>query len=330
MGAMPGDPGRGAETELLRDLDVPPAPVRDPRGSGRAGLIALVAITAVIVAAIGIAQVVPSTPASSPRASTTRSAVPASAAASPSGEAPLAPDPSALLAGSPPRLSREALAAAVRDGSLDGRLVFVEGVMRATRVACDGEPEASAGCVDLEIPGIGVPVWPGEITVPVRPGQADTPWPVEPPPDAWLVTVARAGGLVYLGSLVPSEDGPRTIDGIADGFGPRGRDWLNGTLFEADGYLVVNPAHPCRQTGRSATPCPAPSPFLSYSEPLTNGILVSDAGARVELSAPMPGIDPDAVATAGTFLVAPPAGDGAPWRVVARYEPSWAVRVVVP
>jgi hypothetical protein len=32
----------------------------------------------------------------------------------------------------------------------------------------------------------------------------------------------------------------------------------------------------------------------------------------------------------GRFLLTPPADDGAPWRVVARYEPSQAVRVLVP
>jgi hypothetical protein len=122
----------------------------------------------------------------------------------------------------------------------------------------------------------------------------------------------------------------RTIDGVVEGFGPRGRDWIDGTLFEVDGYLIVNPVHPCRQTGRSATPCPAPSPFLSYDAPTAEGILVSDDGAVVELSASMPEIDPDAVVTTGRFLLAPPADDGKPWRVVARYEPSRAVRVLVP
>jgi hypothetical protein len=50
----------------------------------------------------------------------------------------------------------------------------------------------------------------------------------------------------------------------------------------------------------------------------------------VELSASTPEIDPAAVVTAGTFLLAPPATDGVPWRVVARYEPTRAVRVLVP
>lgn len=301
-----------------RDLEVPPAPVRDPRGGGRAGLVALAGITTVIVAAIGIAQVVPPESVPSPRPSAASSAVTASAAAS---DATLAPDPSAILADSPPRLSREDLAAAVRDGSLDGRLVFVGGVMRASRVRCEDEPEASLGCVDLEIPGIGVPVRPGEIS---------TPWPGEPPLDAWLVTVARDGGLVYLGSLVPSEGGLRTIDGIVEGFGPRGRDWTDGTLFEVDGYLVTNPVHGCVAEDAEATPCPAPPPFLAYDEPLADGILVSESGEVVQLSATMPEIDPNAVVTAGTFLLAPPDDDEGPWRVVARYEPARAVRVLVP
>lgn len=301
-----------------RDLDVPPAPVRDPRGGRPAGLVALVGITAVIVAAVGIAQLVPPAP-TLPRVS---SALPSSSpAAAGTSSTTAAPDPSAILEDSPPRLSREDLNTAVLDGSLDGRLVFVGGVMRASRLRCADAPEASLGCVDLEIPGIGVPVRPGEISA---------PWPGEPPLDAWLVTAVRGGSLVYLGSLVPSEDGPRTIDGIVEGFGPRGRDWTDGTLFVVDGYLVTNPVHSCVTEVAEATPCPAPPPFLAYDEPLADGILVSDAGAVVDVSASMPEIDPDAVVTAGTFLVAPPDNDEGPWRIVARYEPSRAVRVLVP
>ena len=146
-----------------------------------------------------------------------------------------------------------------------------------------------------------------------------SPWPGEPPPDGWLVTVARDGGLVYLGSLVPAEDGPRTIEEIVASFGPRGRDWLDGTLFEVGGYLVVNPVRPCRQAATGATPCPAPSPFLAADEPGADGILVSDAGAVVEVTCrPCPTSTRGAIVTAGRFLLAPPAHDGAPWRVVAR------------
>ena len=160
-------------------------------------------------------------------------------------------------------------------------------------------------------------------------GRVDTPWPGEPPPDAWLVTVARDGGLVYLGSLVPVEDGPSTIDEIVEGFGPRGRDWTDGTLFEVDGYLVVNPVHPCRRAVAGATPCPAPSPFLSYDAPVADGILVSDAAPSWSSRRPCRR-STRTRSSPRAFLLAPPADDGAPWRVVARYEPSRAVRVLVP
>jgi hypothetical protein len=253
----------GAADDPL-DLDVPPAPVRDPRGGGRAGLIALAGITAIIAAAIGIAQLRPPAP-TPPRVSLALPTSGPTAAALPSSGPSAAPDPSAILADTPPRLSREYLRAAVLDGSLDGRLVFVEGVMRATFLRCQDRTQDTSDCVELEIPGIGLPVRLGEAGVPVQPGESDTPWPGEPPPGAWLVTVARDGGLVYLGSLVPSGDRAQTIDGIVEGFGPRGRDWTDGTLFEVDG-----------------------------------------------------------------FLLAPPAEDGEPWRVVIRYEPSRSVRVLVP
>ena len=97
-----------------------------------------------------------------------------------------------------------------------------------------------------------------------------------------------------------------------------------------DGYLVVDPVHACRRAVAGATPCPAPPPFLAYDDAPRGRDLVSDAGAVVELSASMPEVDPEAVVTAGTFLLAPPADEGAPWRVVARYEPSRAVRVLAP
>jgi hypothetical protein len=65
-------------------------------------------------------------------------------------------------------------------------------------------------------------------------------------------------------------------------------------------------------------------PFLAYDDPLADG---SEA---VELSGAMPEIDPDAVGTEGTFLLAPADDAEGRWRVVARYEPSRAVRVLVP
>jgi hypothetical protein len=227
------------------------------------------------------------------------------------------PDAAAILAGTSPRLSRDDLAAAVRNGTLDGRLVFVDGTIRATATRCESLAQGPAGCMDLEIPGIGVPVWQGEPAI---------PWQGDPPPGAWIVTVARTGGLVYLGSLLPSRAGPLPITELPAG----GLPGPAGTLHEAHGFLVVKPRPACGTGGAGASTCPASSPFLANVEPLPTGALVSDAGDEVVIAASMPEVDPAAVVTAGTFLVTRLPGTEGRWEVVARYVPPRAVRVLVP
>ena len=308
-----------------RNLDVPPGPVRGPRGGSRAGVAALIGLCMVVAGAIGIAQLAPA-----PGDPAHRSfAAPAQAAPSPpSGSMPEAPsasasapapvpDPSALLAGTTPRMGREALAAAVRGGTLDGRLVFVDGALEVTPVQCQSPAQAAGGCVGLVIRGLGLPV---------RQGQDAVPWRADPPPGAWLVTVARAGGLVYIGSLVPDQTGPARVTDVAAAAPPDAA----GTLFEVRGWLVTNPIHTCFRPGVAATPCPPPAPFLAEHEPLPDGVLVADAGAEVAVATKAPDIDPLATVVEGTFLVQHrQAGEGG-LLVVARYEPPRAVRVLVP
>ncbi len=301
-----------------RTLDVPPAPVRGPRGGSKAGLAVLVAVVVVVAGAIGLAQLDPA-PTDPARISfAVRTPAPtAVAGASPDEasreDATPTPDPSAILARTTPRMSRSALAAAVRDGSLDGRLVFVDGAMSATPVRCQSPAQGSGGCVDLEIPGLGLPVWQGE---------SATPWVGAVPQGAWLVTVARTGGLVFLGTLVPTADGSQPITAV-----PFDRA---GTLHEAVGFLVAHPLHTCYRPALAATPCPAPPPFLADDAPLPDGILVSDAGAEVSLAPTTPEVDPSDPVTAGTFLVRLLPGTEGGLQVVARYVPSRAVRVQVP
>lgn len=303
-----------------RTLDVPPAPVRGPRGGGKAGPFALVAVVAVIAGAIGVAQLDPA-PRDTARISF---AVPtlapsAAAAETPRGTAAAeaAPDPSAILAGTTPRMTREALAAAVRDGSIEGRLVFVDGTLDVTPVRCQSLAQGFGGCVDLAIPGLGLPVRQGADTV---------PWRADPPAGAWLVAVARTGGLVYLGSLVPDPNGPIPVDAIANAGVPNAA----GTLFEVPGWLVVNPVQTCFRPGVAATPCPPPPPYLAQDEPLPDGMLVSDAGSVVMVAPSAPGIDPAATVTQGTYLVQHRQAVEGGVLVVARYEPPRAVRVLVP
>jgi hypothetical protein len=270
--------------------------------------------------AVGLAQLAPA-PTDPARISFAMPTVAPSPVAAgtpdPTGDASNVPDPSAVLAGTTPRMRRDALAAAVRDGTLDGRLVFVDATLGVTPVRCQSLAQGFGGCVDLAIPGLGLAVWQGEDTV---------PWPADPPPGAWLVTVARAGGLVYLGSLVPQPRGQVPLLSIAGANPPASE----GTLVEADGYLVTHPVHACYRPAVPATPCPPPPPFLAEDAPLADGLLVSDRGHEVSVAPSAPGIDPAATVAGGTYLVQHrQAGEGGVL-VVARYEPSRAVRVLVP
>ncbi len=184
----------------------------------------------------------------------------------------------------------------------------------------------------VEIPGLGLPVVPGGDAI---------PWHGDPPPGAWIVTVARAGGLVYLGSLVPEPAAPDTIDGLTRRLFAGELSTPSRTLFEVSGWLVANPLQTCYRPGVAATPCPAPTPFLASDEPGRDGVLRSSRGGPVDLAPAVIGMDPADVVTSGRFLVMPPAAcdpsnaaqtcDAEPrWLVTARFDPAQSFRVLVP
>ena len=303
-----------------RHLDVPPGPVRGPRGGGRVAFVVLGALVVSMAGAVVLAQLQPAPPDPARISFAVPTLAPSPVAAA--TEAPATAtvpgaDPVAVLAGTTPRMARSDLEAAVRDGALDGRIVFIDGTLAVTPVRCQSLAQGYGGCVDLAIPGLGLAVWQGEVAV---------PWRADPPPGAWLVTVARTGGLVYLGSLVPDAVGSTPISVLAAASIPDAA----GTLFESDGFLVRNPLHTCFRPGVAATPCPPPPPFLAEDEPLGGGLLATDAGAVVSIMSPAPEIPADEPVIGGTFLVARHPGDGAVMQVVARFDPSRAVRVLVP
>ena len=74
-------------------------------------------------------------------------------------------DPAEVLAQTSPRLSRQDLATQVMDGSLHGRLVFVDGTLRSAPVRCQGIARGTVGCVDLRIVGLGLPVSAGDAAI---------------------------------------------------------------------------------------------------------------------------------------------------------------------
>jgi hypothetical protein len=306
-------------------VEVPPT--RVPERGRRAPYAVLALGVATICGAVAIAQLGPAT-VPEPIAFDLPTRPPATLAATASPAATQGPVPDAV----PPRLSRTDLGERVRDGSLDGRLVFVDGVLQATEVACEPPWDGGGGpCQELSVPGLGLEV---------RPEPVAMPWRGLPPPGAWIVTVARNGRLGYLGSLVPE----RVMAGDAEELVVRliqGDVAPRGSLFQVDGWLIVTPNATCRRPDASrTTPCPLVPPFLAADPPSAFGIRSSNRGAAVDLAASVVDVDPDEVMTPGVFLLAPPeacdlgeASDACldlDWTLVARYEPARSVRVLVP
>jgi hypothetical protein len=310
-----------------RDLAVAPTPV-GPRRPDRRALAAVAVMAVAIGLAIGLAQQ-PTSPSASP-AATTRPTASLRPPATASAAVPASAGPGAF--GTPPRLARDVLRDGVVAGQIDEQLVFVDGILRVAPARCQGQVQGSRECVDLEIPGLGLPVSAGSDAI---------PWRGDPPPGAWIVTVARAGGLVYLGSLVPGPRVPDAIDGLTRRlfFGELATP--SRTLFEVEGWLVVHPPPTCFRPGIPATPCPPAVPFLAADEPAADGALRSSRGGPVDLAPGAVDVDPGDVVTPGRFLVMLPAACDATnavetcdveprWRVVARFDPGRSFRVLAP
>jgi hypothetical protein len=296
-----------------RDLDVPVAPVSARRRTTRRAALALVTLGAVIVVAGVLAVRFPASTPDRPLIVLPSTAV-TSATSSPASASPSS-SRGAVFVETPERLRADQVLAGVRDGSLDGWIVYADAHLTGS---------CAQGGGDVCTPGIavaGLPL-PVDVDAPARAYAGD------PPRGAALVLGVHGQRLEYLGSLIVRPGGSPTIDVLTADV-PTGVAGDRQTLWDAAGWLVVNPIHECNRDP-SATPCPVPPPFLAADEPLDNGILVSGRGEEVALAPSMWGVDPplDTV-TSGPFLVRP-AADRAGWEVVARYDPSRSVRVVIP
>jgi hypothetical protein len=302
---MTGAAGTGRDAEPPgRSLEVEPTRLLGS-GGGRGRAVTVVGAIALLLAgAVGLAQ-----RGSEPRDRT--AVAPATTATVVASVAPTAGPAADVLHATSVRVSAAALAAGVHDGSLDGRLVFVDGTLSAAPVDCRNLAAVRRGCHDLEIAGVGVPVHAADPSVVSRPG---------PPLGAWLVTVVRADGLVYLGSLVPRRDVPASIAELERQLADQAKP--AGSLFQANGTLVTNIPSPCNNL------CPPPPPYLADEASWDNPAL-PETGTVVDVVRDAPEIPLDTERFDGTFLLAP-TKDGGRWRVVARYVPANAVRVLVP
>lgn len=304
MSAAGSDRGDDLEAQG-RSLDVEPTRLRGSGGGRGRGIVVLGVVAVVIGTAVGLAQL--ASPHPSPVAVVPVS-TPDVAAATPA-------EPSATTTRSvqPTRLRPADLAQALHDGSIAGRLVFVEGSLDVTPVHCRSLKEGWSGCVDLSVAGLGARLWAGE---------GVRPWPGDPPAGSLLVTVARTDGLLYLGALTPDRDHVAGITALEAKLADRGHEAAHdGSLYEVEGSLVPLPRRSCPEG------CPAASPFLvdklaSVSE------LISSSGVPVVVDDGTPDVDTDATVVQGTFLVG--RTDDEAWQVVARYQPERSIRVIAP
>jgi hypothetical protein len=306
------DPGPGLEPPG-KTLDVAPTPLRGSGGGRGRGVVALAAVALVIAAAVGLAQL--------PTPAQPKVARPAAPSAAVAVATPI-PTPIPTIGPStgpaeaqtiPARVRPSDLATALHEGTLDGRLVFVDGSMVSTPTGCRNLADIRTGCISLKVPGLGVAIWAGTT---VR------PWPGDPPAGAWLVTVVRPGGLAYLGSLLPDHERVAGITALEAKLTAKETNAAAGALFEVDGSLVPLPRQSCPEG------CPGALPFL-VDKLATVGELLSSSGTTVVVDPGTPEVDRNAVVVQGTFLVGrTQTGDG--WRIVARYLPDQSVRVLAP
>jgi hypothetical protein len=308
---------RPAEAPPPGGLEVAIGPIGGPGGRAPRGPLPIAGgIGLVLVVAVVLARAFPAGPEP-----TTRVVV----SASPVAGAPVAATASSVSAprdvATPfafaPRYRPADFVERVVDGSLDGYLVYADATLAGT---CWRGAPVPCGPGSLSIDGLGLEVRAGDAS---RDGLATVPR------GALLVLRVEEGVLVYLGSLIAATGASPPLTSLhpsgVDPASPVARQ----TLHDVGGWLEVHPA--CRIAVADTTSACVPGmPFLATDVPFANGTLRSPAGSVVAVGQAAWGIGQDDPFVPGPFLVSEAAGSDATWQVVARYDPSRSVRVVIP
>jgi hypothetical protein len=223
------------------------------------------------------------------------------------------------------------LRAALADGSLDGRLVLVEGKLQVVPMPCPSP--AGPGCFGITVPGLdGVSMtWDVPLTQQDVTSMQGT-----------LTFVVDRSTLGFIGHV--DGDVTRPISPLA--LATTTTDHGSYGLVAVSGWLLVNGIHSCPMLGVGATPCPGPGPVLTDSEPTAEGMATSDVQVQVTIASPALHVHPAATRTPGPFLLrttwlgtrcadglASPApaclGGLFPNRqLIARYDPASVIQVV--
>jgi hypothetical protein len=283
---VPGDPGGG---DLTVEVAVVPG-----RGRGRrnAGIVA-VAVVSALTLAVASAWLAPSGTGPARTSAPVSSGPAPGMVASPATARPARPtdEPGSsfswLAPPQPVELTPAALETGVRDGSFDGSLVLLRGVLDPEKGGCTQPLDVR--CVTVSVPGLALPV---------DMAPALVYWQA-PPRTATLVMRPVGGRLVYLGTLGAPIDAPTTVAAL---LARRPVPPFPMTLSPVGGWLVVSPFRPCGSPAGSA-PCAQLPPFLSDDQPKLGGILVSDRGTEVGLEPLADGLLNGSNVSGGTFLV---------------------------
>ena len=241
-----------------------------------------------------------------PRSSTT----PASVAPVPTGSvASASPAPPGGSSGpgvaGPAVVSLTQLDRALADGSLDGRLVLIDSILRRTVAPCPTDTCPATFGLDLV----------GQVDTDSRPAQPAAP--AQPGPQigslggTWVV-VPHSGTLVLVGRLADPVDQPVGWSELNSRFGALILD--RATALEPISGWLVDGTDGAR--------------VVTESPPLTDGVPLGGPKAEFTLANPALGIDPHAVVTEGPFLVR--LGTGPQPEIVARYQPGSLVTVAMP
>jgi hypothetical protein len=286
------------------DSGVVPVGPLDGRGGRRRVAVAIGAIALLVAIGLVSAQL-------KPQVSPPVAVVPIQTAGATTGTTPSPPVSAEVT---PPRLTVAKLIEAVRSGSLENALVFADARLD---VECG---DAHQPCADpmLAVEGLPLDVLPGTLGTDVG----------IPLPRSLLVLEVQGARLVYRGALIVQSNGTPRYEVLAGGSAARPPD--PSALTDVAGWLVLD--GPCLGPPKGPLPC-ARRAMLADQEP-TSSAARADAGPTVAVPVGAWGIDDSASAIVpGPFLVRqnPATGDREPaWQIVARYDRSRSVRLVIP
>jgi hypothetical protein len=287
------------------DLGVVPVVPLDGRGGRRGAAVVIGAIALVVVFGLLSARL-------NPQVAPPVAVVPIETPVAPTATTP---SPSASTEFAPLRLRAAELVDAVRAGLFEHALVFADA--RLT-VDCG---DAHEPCADptLAVEGLALDVVPGTLGTAVG----------IPLPRSLLVLEVEGTRLVYRGALIVQSNGTPRYEVLAGGSAARPPD--PSALTDVAGWLVLD--GPCLGPGNGPLPC-ARRALLVDQEPTSSDARSADAGPTVSVPVGAWGIDDAASAVVpGPFLVrnnASTADDEPAWQIVARYDPSRSVRLVIP